>query len=404
MLFVAGKCGRRAERIFSTKGDVMDTFLGSDWRELLAARGRCVSIYMPTFPGSVDELQDRVRLKNLAQRAERLIVERGLSEDEAAKLLRDVKGLPDEKPFWHDRSQGLAIFAAPGLLRMWRLPVRFDEFVYAGRRFHVKPLIPLLTDDQQYWLLAFSRNRARLFRGARFSFEERQVPGLPQSVKEAMNFIPVKGGKQVHSGAGGHLGKQSAVHHGQGGHPDAERGEMEAFLRELEGAVYPVLRESTLPLMLATVQPNVPLYRAVSRYAHVLDDVVVGSPDHLTPHALHELSWPIVAQQLELRRAKAGEEFQRLAGTPRGSQNPREVVVAAGAGRVDTLFVDRAAHLWGTLDEASQVVHAHEEEHAGDDDLLDWAAERTLEQRGTVYVVPRDRMPTDSSVAAVYRY
>ena len=58
----------------------------------------------------------------------------------------------------------------------------------------------------------------------------------------------------------------------------------------------------------------------------------------------------------------------------------------------------------GHIDPASGKVQRGEMGRVGMNDCLDDLAEMVLRMKGTVVVVPRERMPTESGLAAVYRY
>jgi hypothetical protein len=86
--------------------------------------------------------------------------------------------------FWRHRQRGLALFLAPGFIRIHKLPITVPEEVILGSHFHIKPLLPLLDDAGLFWLLTISASGARFFQGSRWNFVE--VPGvdLPQGVAE----------------------------------------------------------------------------------------------------------------------------------------------------------------------------------------------------------------------------
>jgi hypothetical protein len=44
--------------------------------------------------------------------------------------------------------------------------------VIVSERFHVKPLLPLLSGDGRFYVLALSQNEIRLLQGTRYSVEQ----------------------------------------------------------------------------------------------------------------------------------------------------------------------------------------------------------------------------------------
>ena len=98
---------------------------------------------------------------------------------------------------------------------------------------------------------------------------------------------------------------------------------------------------------------------------------------------------------------------RQIAARP-GGRNPAEPATpaeAASTGRVDTLLVGEGKHISGKLlrhsgllEPAAMTTPAH------GDDVLDDLAEMVLRQDGHVLILPENAMPTDTGVAAIYRY
>jgi len=82
-----------------------------------------------------------------------------------------------------------------------------------------------------------------------------------------------------------------------------------------------------------------------------------------------------------------------------------QVAEAAAAGRVGTLLVPENQHIPGKVLRNSGMIAPPErgtKDHA--EDVLDDLAEMVLRTDGQVLVLPPDHMPTDTGVAAIYRY
>src|SRR5207248_3136892 len=148
----------------------MDLFTRNDLRTLLANHPTpCVSLLMPTTRGPGNE--DKVRWKNLVRQAEEPLRAKGLRSPDARDLLRPLRDLEEDVPFWLNASAGLAAFVAPDFERTFRLPAAFDEQVIVGDRFHVKPLLPLLNDGR-FFILALSQKHVRLLLATRQTVDE----------------------------------------------------------------------------------------------------------------------------------------------------------------------------------------------------------------------------------------
>jgi ribose 5-phosphate isomerase len=195
------------------------------------------------------------------------------------------------------------------------------------------------------------------------------------------------------------------VEHGLGGEREPAKDELAQYFRAVDAALREPLREQRVPLILAGVQYLLPIYREVSSYGHLADEELLGNPDHLSEHDLHARAWPLIRARQENARLEAVDKYWKLAGTGKTLDALHRIVPAAQQGRIESLFVDRTAHRWGTFDAAtgSVTVRSSPTSERGDDDLLDYAAAETLLHRGSVYAVAADAVPVPPA-AAILRY
>ncbi len=382
----------------------MDIFGPRELKRLTATRqGPCITILMPTHAAGRDGQQDALRLKNLVSQAKCGLVDQGMRAPDAKKLLAPVRELPAEPGFWEKRASGLAIFLSDGVFDRFRVPLELDETVIVNQRFQVKPLLPLLSTNDQFSLLAISQNRVRFFEGRRYSIHEVKVQGMPENMERALNIDSADRGSQVHSAMRGDLGKQAAVFHGHGGERDAAKDDLARYFRMIDAALHRELRDQHAPLFLVGVRYLLPIYREVSSYAHIAADELPGNPDHLNERELHSRAWPLVEAHVESTRREATAKYRQFAGTGKTANDVRRIVPAAYQGQIETLFVDRNSHEWGLYDPMTGSVELRSPQRPGDDDLLDYAAVQTLLHRGSVFAVAPDQSPSPP-IAAVFRY
>src|SRR5207249_2419696 len=115
-----------------------------------------VSIFLPMHRGGVETLQNPVRCKNLLRQAEEHLLAHGLRRSQVQEFLAPVQQLVADYDFWQHQSAGLALFIAPTVFQFYRLPLAFEELVVVMQRFYIKPLLPLLSGDGQFYVLALS--------------------------------------------------------------------------------------------------------------------------------------------------------------------------------------------------------------------------------------------------------
>ena len=243
----------------------MDTVTQSDVRSLVTTNGECcVSIYMPTHLLGREGVQDSVRIKNLVAAAERQLVAGGMRTGGAKEFLEPISDLPIQSD-WERRKTGLAIFRSKDSMSHYHLSNPFEETLVVGRQFYVKPLLPIVSKNHQFFVLAISRNQVRLLKATSDGYERLELPGLPNNIEQGLNLQTADRGEQVHSGGiRGDLGKEAAVFHGQGGHRDTIKDEVVEYCRLINESLQPLLRQTSWPLILAGVDYELAMYREAS--------------------------------------------------------------------------------------------------------------------------------------------
>jgi hypothetical protein len=379
----------------------MDALTRQDIQALLLHEpGRCVSLLLPTHRGGAEE--DRIGWKNLLQEAEGALLAHGTRAPEARDFLWPAAQLLDDRTFWKSAGAGLAFFLAPGFARAWRLPLRLGPRAVAGRRFHVKPLLPSLQGDGRFYVLALSQNRVRLLEGGRDWAREVGLEGVPRNLAEALRFHDKDEPLVFHTHPALGLGRAGAIFHGHGVGIDDAKDDLLNYFRQIDRGLHDLLRGEHAPLVLAGVEYLWPLYRQANTYPHLLGGGVRGNPDHLSPQELHGRAWALVGPRFSAAQQHAADLYARLAGTGRTFSDPSEAAAAAYRGGVQVLLVAGAAECPGAFDPQTGSAAPHEAPRPGDEDLLNVAAVYTLRHGGAVHVVPPQAVPSGGPVAGVY--
>lgn len=367
-------------------------------------KGPCVSIYLPTHRASVENPQDRLRFKNLLKEAEGRLEALRLRPSEARDLLAQAHQMLEDDPFWRQLGDGLALFVAPEVFRFYRLPRRFSELVVVTDRFHLKPLLPLLTEDGGFYVLALSQNEVRLLQGSRDSIGEVYLKDIPKNLAEALKYDVFEKQIQVHPRAAGGPRGRPAIFHGHGGGAEETKEQILQYFRQIERGLQEILKEKRSPLVPAGVDYLLSLYREVNTYPHLMEKGVAGNPERLRPDELHAKAWEIVQPRFQEAQRQAADRYHKLRGTGKTANYLEAVVPAAHHGRIEVLFVALGVQLWGLFDPAEDKVYVNPKALPGDEDLLDLAAIQTLLHGGTVYAVEIEQMPEDAPVASILRY
>lgn len=365
----------------------------------------CLSIYIPTEKAGADIQQNPVRLKNQISDAEEQLREQGRRKPEIDALLAPLRELRDDSTFWQQQSEGLAVFRAPDFWRIYRLPIAFETLTVLADRFHLKPLLPLLSQDGRYYILAISQNEIRLLEGTRFHTSGVSLENVPDSLAQALRFDDPEQRFQFHTSTGSPMGRgdRRAMFHGH----DVEDQETERILRYfkmLNAGIQELLGDSNAPLVLAGVDFLLPLYKKANKYPHLVEEGIEGNPETLSAEELRAQAWQLVQPIFLEDREEAVQRYHNLAHTEQTSSDPKQVIPAAYHGRVGLLFVSLGEQRWGAYDPDRDAVSLHPEALPGDQDLLDFAAAHALLTGGEVYAMAPEEMPGDEPLAALFRY
>lgn len=384
----------------------MDLVTPEEIRQIMQHRSELsVSLFMPTHRAGSQVQKDPTRFRNLLKEAREHLTARGVREGDAAELLKPAQSLGQDTMFWQHQSDGLAIFVSPETFSYFRAPLRFTPLVTVSERFHVKPLLPLLTGDGRFLVLALSQKSVRLFQGTRFNVNPVDDMGdIPTSIEDALGTPQPDDQLQFRTGTTDARGGHSAIFHGQTYGDEDLKKDLLRYFSIIDRGVTRMLGDDKAPLVLAGVDYLLPIYAEANSYPHLIGEGIFGNPDRMRPEELHKAAWEIVRPYFRRAEERAADRYREVLGTGLASSNVREVLPAAAHGRVDSLFVALGVHVWGTYDEAEMSVDILDHSTSDNEDLLDLAAVHTLNNGGHVYAVPRERVPGSEDIAAIFRY
>lgn len=362
-------------------------------------RNPAASIYMPTHhTGDIE--QDPIRLKNLLREAEGQLVGYGLRASDARGILKPAQQLVTDSHFWQYQGDGLAIFLSSEVFRYFQLPYSFQELVVVAERFHIKPLLPLFSGDEVFYVLAVSQNQVRLLQCTRYHVQEVTPEGVPSSLAEALKYDQPEKQHQYHTTGPDGL----TISHGHGVSKDYDKVNILRYFQQVNRGLHGVLREEQAPLIIAAVDYLHSIYLEANTYHNLLAEGIQGNPDGLNEEVLQEDAWAIVQPYFQRGRAEALQRYREVITKGLATNDIKQAVLAAYDGRVSTIFVATGVQQWGRFDPEQRKILLYKERQPGTEDLLDFAAVNTLTKGGTVYAVKPDQVPGNTPVAALYRY
>ena len=371
---------------------------------LLAEReAPCLSLYQPTHRQHPDNAQDPLRFRSLVKQLAASLREKYPKRDISA-LLQPFEALADDRDFWNHTGDGLAVLGAPDFFRAYRLQRPVAELAVVADSFHTKPLMRIVQSADRYQILGLSRHAFRVFEGNRDAIDELPtINGVPQTADEWLGKD--SDGREGAHRAYGPEGGTAVTRHGTDVKQDADDRDTEQFFRAVDAAVLQhCSRPSGQPLILAALPQHHALFRSLSANPSLLDEAIDVYPDAMSLDALRERAWQVVQPHYLQRLAGLVESFGTAAANGRGADGLRAIAEAAVAGRVETLLIEAERLFPGRIDATSGAITTANLARPDVDDVIDDLGEIVLRKRGEVIVVPAARMPTNTGVAAIYRF
>lgn len=367
-----------------------------------------ISIYIPSHRSgeAVNNGKDIIVFKNHVQKIKNELQGKGLQERQAKEYLAEAYNLINDTGFWHQQSDGLAVFIADNFFEHFEVPYSFEESSMISNTFDLKDIMPVLHNDGQYYVLALSLNKIRFFEATQHTISLIDLPEeMPKSLEEGMQYTEVETSLQRRNSATGRV--SNASYHGQGADDDRDEFVLEDYLRDVAKGIFEIVKEEKAPMVLYGTEKIKHLYHDANLYNNLLQDSIEGSPDDVKPIEIRKKSWEIVRELFTKKRDNHIRKYSELAGTGRTSYDIAKIVPAAANGRVEALFVAKGKKVWGKFDEQLQTVAVHEERTEGDYCLINKAAIDTFLNSGEVYTLDMEDLPeysVDSPMVAVMRF
>jgi len=336
---------------------------------------------------------DHVAFKNLVRDAEEQLTRMGVSQESIEGLMGDARKLVSDSPFWRDDAPGLAYFASSLGSHAVRLASAVPQSVHVGTRHTITPLLPLLAATDTFFVLALSRNGARLYLADNLRLHELPLPGDMPRFQDFLDTLEMDRNTQFKASRVGQGGGRRSTNFGQGEGEENMKKYLLDYFRIVDNSVVQQIGKANRPLVLAGIDYLLPIYRQASRYRGIVNGGVAVNPSDLDRTQLHTMAWEIVNPMFKRKEHAALEQLAALAGTGRTSTSLDDVAVAASEGRVQNLFVavnDGPSN--GTGFDASTAT------------LVNAAAVDTLATGGDIVAVSRGQIYDDAPMAAVFRF
>ncbi|MFO8000547.1 MAG: hypothetical protein R6U46_04825 [Marinilabilia sp.] len=282
----------------------------------------------------------------------------------------------------------------------------FEELAIVADSFHTKPLRQYLQSLDNFHLLALTLHDIRLFQGNHHSLSEIELTAdTPKTITEALgDEITEK--HSTTASYGGTGGESSAMHHGHGDKNQETEKDAERFFRVVGNAIHEHFSKPTgWPIILAALPEHHNLFQKINKNPLVLPNGIAINPSSVSSDQLAKMAWKIMEPEYNQKLDSLVDEFEQARADGKGSDEYKEVAVAAVEGRVDTLIVEddriipvRITNLVTGNTQKKDLSNPRV------DDLLDDMGELVMKMGGQVMMLPKEKMPSETGLAAIFRY
>jgi len=359
----------------------------ADLESLIHDRGPVrVSLYLPTTPLTQQAQADRVAFRNLAGEALAQLADHDKREVRALEEL--LLDLVDDDDFWDTQANGLAVFATPAGLRSFRLPTRLKSLAEVSDRFHIKPLLRVMTVPQSAFVLALTAESVRVIE---------VFPDMPA------HAVKVEGMPKDAASAAGRASIKERSPSGRIQGAEGMKVRLGQYARKVDQALREFLAGRDLPLILVATEPMMSIYRLVQSYPHLAATAVTMNPDAMSDGELAASARAVLDELFREELEGIRGLFEQRKGEHRTTTDVAQAARAATYGAVQKLLVDIDEVLPGTVGDDGEITLAAGPS-AASYGVVDEIAGRALLTGARVLGVRREDIPGGGSLAAILRY
>ncbi len=361
----------------------------------------CISIYLPTEKAGKDVMKGKILLKNLLRDAENFHIEQGKQEIDMKSILKPAYELAEDTLFWQNCDDGLALFISQDTFEYYKMPIKFQDKVTVADNFQIIPLLSVLTNNKDFYILSLSQKKIRLFQGNSFDIEEIDLKDLPTNLEDALMIDDPD--RQLQSHAGSSNSSQS-IFHGHGGGSEDNKNNVVRFMQKISDDIQNYMPYKDIPLITAGVEYINSIYRETNKYPNLLKDTIEGSPDNMKPKELRDKAQEIVDNYYKKTIQGITDKFNDIKDKGNGSEIVSDIIAASYHGRISDLVLSSDVESWGLFDSNTQITNFMDKHLPESQDMLNIAAINTLKSSGNVYVLHKDDLPDNHSQFALFRY
>lgn len=354
----------------------------------------CVSIYVHAAAGPDASATARIEVHTRLRSATELLEAAGTDADTIESIRAAVESLLVERDFWRRDTRTLAIFVNGSSLVSFHLANTLLGLTEVSDRFAITPVLRATSFPHSAFVLALSQNAVRLIDVSPASpASEIEVPDLPHDLKTTVALDLTND-------------RQTLAHLRTSEDPKVR---MREFSQAVDRALRAIVADSDRPMILAAAEPLASIYRSVSSYARLANEMITGNPETISALELAASATPILDATHATELATQTPRFHDRTSRGLADDTLIGVALAATSKAIDTLFVDIDRRIPGRIDELTGIITRTEDENEMPEnkttyDVIDEIVRRALSSDARIFAVRGSEVPGNGPVAAILRF
>lgn len=344
-----------------------------------------ISILMPTNKKNTNGQQEKIRLKNLIQIAEKRLYNE-FKNGQVKEVHEKLQKIADEINY-NVNADSFVIFIGKDYKFVYELPFPVEERVIIDTTFATRDLVFQLHRSTPYRILVLSDKVCRLLEGTRNNQHEIKNNGFP-----VLNKLPEEYNSGIERTTFRNLPKIEV---------------QKNYFRLVDGELKRIDPAGKMPLVLVGVERNISTYKEITKYKGKIIAEVNGNYEWAGVSEIARLGWVEAKIYFGKQRVKVLDEFEEAVGRQGAVTGALECWKLAKEGRGKTLLVEKNYKLPAKIDtsglELTEIKESAEKLKVADD-VVDELIELVINKGGDVYFYDNNMLGKYNHVALIARY
>ena len=350
-------------------------------------KGVCISIITPLHKQLPQRNQNKLTIKNAINEAKARL-KSDFKDHNVDGLIKKLDEIQFGETFTNS-PDGIGLFINDEVSKIVHFPFEVKRKVIVDFTFEVRDVIFANNRLSDFFVLALSNNKTRLFRAQELGIEEIINDSFPLSYEEQFQY-PARQKPKI---SGSYGSEESTI--------QEER--QRNFYRHLDKLLAPYFKNNPFPIILLGVADQQTVFKTITGYKDNIAVSVKGNFDHLTDKEIAVKIRPEVGKLLQQKDEKVIDRLEKLAATGKVTSGIEKVWKETNNGG-KTLILEKDYNQPGYINQKTGALALNPqygEVWLKISDLVDDVIELTLNGRGKVIFVGNGKLGGFQKIALI---